>query len=238
MATYNGEKFIDQQVKSILDQLSSNDELIVSDDHSTDNTIGILHSFNDARIKIIYNNGVKGHVGNFQNALSNAKGDYIFLADQDDIWFDNKVEVMISYLENYDVVCCDCEIVDENLITIAKSYYNYIGSGPGLFKNFLRNTYMGNCMAFKKEVLELALPIPYDIPNHDLWIGITADLFYKPYFIPQILGMHRRHDLNASNTFDIKTPTSFVIKIGKRVTVLKNTPRLFTRSLLKKISRN
>src|ERR1700722_16776290 len=91
MATYNGERHIYKQVKSILDQISPQDEVIVSDDYSIDGTIDILKSFNDARIKIFTNEHKKGPVGNFENALSKASGDIIFLADQDDEWFSNKI---------------------------------------------------------------------------------------------------------------------------------------------------
>ena len=226
MATYNGEKYIYQQTKSILDQLCEHDELIVSDDGSNDNTIQILESFKDNRIKIYYNTGDKGPNMNFENALKKVNGSFIFLADQDDIWFDTKIKTMVSYLKHYDLVVCDCSIVDDDLNIITASYFKHANSGAGFFKNFGRNTYMGNCMAFKRELLTLILPLPTKIPNHDLWIGVVADLFYKPYFIQQILGMHRRHNSNASNTFDIKVKTSFWQKINKRLLVGRALPRL------------
>jgi len=232
MATYNGEKYIYEQTQSILGQLGAGDELIVSDDGSTDNTIPVLKSFKDDRIKIFSNKGNKGPVGNFQNALENASGDYIFLADQDDVWFDNKIAVMVSYLDKYDVVNCDCKVVDNDLSTLKESFFEHHHSGAGFIKNFKRNTYMGNSMAFKKEMLPLILPFPPNIPNHDLWIGVVADLFYKPYFIPQILGLHRRHNSNASNTFDIKIKTSFWQKVNKRILVLRNLPGLFYRKII------
>ena len=84
MATYNGEKYLREQVGSILTQLGENDELVVSDDGSTDSTIDILKSYNDPRIKIFINTGRHGVNSNFENALRHADGDYIFLSDQDD----------------------------------------------------------------------------------------------------------------------------------------------------------
>jgi glycosyltransferase involved in cell wall biosynthesis len=232
MATYNGEKYIYEQTKSILDQLKLSDELIISDDGSTDNTLGILKSFGDERIKIFYNEGNKGPVGNFQNAIEKAKGDYIFLADQDDIWYKNKIAVMVSYLKTYDVVNCDVKIVDNDLVTLKESFFQHAKSGKGFLKNLKRNTYMGNSMAFKKELLPVILPFPDNIPNHDLWIGVAADLFYKPYFINQTLGLHRRHESNASNTFDLKIPTSFWEKVNKRILVFRNLPKLFFRKYI------
>jgi len=234
MATFNGEKYIYEQVKSVLDQLSAEDELIVSDDGSRDGTIQIIQSFSDKRIKIFYNENKKGPVGNFENAIRNAKGEYIFLADQDDIWFDHKIKVMLSYLQQYDVVNCDCSVVNENLEVICHSYFKYINSGPGFIKNLKTNTYMGNCMGFKRGIIKVALPFPSNIPNHDLWIGIAADLFYKSYFIPEILGLHRRHGNNASNTFDVKIKTTFWQKINKRLIIFSHLPQLFVRKMKNK----
>ncbi len=234
MATYNGEKYINQQVDSILCQLGINDELIVSDDGSTDNTINLLVAYNDDRIKIYRNNKQKGPNGNFENSLEKATGDYIFLADQDDIWFENKIELMKSHLADYDLVICDCRVVDDELKTLADSYFNYINSGAGFIKNLKRNTYMGNCMGFKRDVLKIALPFPLNIPNHDLWLGVVADLFYKPLFIHQVLGLHRRHSFNASNTFDIKIKTSFLRKLQKRQMIISQLPFLFVRRYLGK----
>ncbi|WP_295674725.1 glycosyltransferase family 2 protein [uncultured Mucilaginibacter sp.] len=231
MATYNGEKYIYQQAKSILDQLSPNDELIVSDDGSTDGTLKVLEDFNDYRIKIYKNTGMKGPVGNFQNGLAYVTGDYIFLADQDDIWFDTKIKTMVALLKEYDLVICDCSIVDDSLNVIKPSYFEHANSGAGFLKNFKRNTYMGNCMGFRKKMLPLILPFPPAIPNHDLWIGVVADLFYKPYFLKEVLGMHRRHEKNASNTFDVKIKTSFWQKINKRVLVGRALPKLLAKKL-------
>lgn len=232
MATYNGEKYIHQQVVSIIEQLGNDDELIVSDDGSTDRTLKILNEFDDKRIKIIFNKNKKGPIGNFENAIRTSNGQYIFLADQDDVWFDNKIEVMVACLQQYDVVNCDCQVVDNALNVICPSYFNYINSGLGFIKNLRTNTYMGNCMAFKRNVLEIALPFPDNIPNHDLWLGVAADLFYKPYFLPEILGLHRRHENNASNTFDIKFKTSFWKKINKRLILFYHLPKLFIRYLI------
>ena len=90
IATYNGEKYLREQLDSILPQLAESDEVIVSDDGSTDGTIDLITSLNDPRIKIVSNSGRKGYVGNFENALKHTTGDYIFLSDQDDIWYPNK----------------------------------------------------------------------------------------------------------------------------------------------------
>lgn len=165
IATFNGEKYIREQLNSILFQLSLQDEVIVSDDGSTDNTISIIKSFNDKRIKII--DGVYRHSPtlNFENALKEAKGDYIFLADQDDVWKDDKVKICLKWLQHYDCIISDAEVTDENLKITSPSLYQLMNIKSGRVYNILyKNGYTGCCMAFTKRVKEAALPFPKDIP--------------------------------------------------------------------------
>ena len=113
MATYNGETYIKEQIESIINQLSSSDELIISDDKSTDNTLKIINEFKDPRIKIYIHEKDHGFVKNFENALEKAKGDFIFLSDQDDIWLPNKVAATLKELEYYDFVVSDCITINK-----------------------------------------------------------------------------------------------------------------------------
>ena len=100
LATYNGSKYIKGQIESILPQLSPEDELIVSDDASTDETSNTVLSINDNRIRLVTNESVHGITGNFENAINLAKGDYVFLSDQDDKWLPNKVELFMAEFKN------------------------------------------------------------------------------------------------------------------------------------------
>ena len=111
MATFNGEPYILQQLISILSQLGEEDELIISDNGSSDKTLSIIESLNDPRIKI-FNYKYLSISGNFENAIKNANGDLIFLSDQDDIWMDGKVESFRNALKCASVVLSDCVIVD------------------------------------------------------------------------------------------------------------------------------
>ena len=142
MATYNGEKYIKEQIKTILDCLEENDELVISDDGSTDNTLGIINSFNDDRIVLI-EGPQKGIKQNFANAIKNTSGEYIFLSDQDDIWEKDKVTEVIKCFEkeNCTLVVHDAEVVDENLNMVMSSYYSYRNSGKGIIKNIYKNDY-------------------------------------------------------------------------------------------------
>ena len=108
MATYNGEKYIHRQLVSILNQIDFDDEVIISDDSSTDNTLSIVKQFDDHRIQVFTNQGVSGPVGNFESALFRASGDYIILADQDDFWLPKKVDLVKSLLQDNDLLLSDC----------------------------------------------------------------------------------------------------------------------------------
>lgn len=124
MATYNGAKYIKEQVDSILQRLDDNDRLVISDDCSSDNTVDILKSYADPRIKIFHHTPdkkdhkySKGHylsTKNFENALINAKGDYIFLSDQDDIWENDKVRVSMEDLSKHDLIVSNHSIIDKD----------------------------------------------------------------------------------------------------------------------------
>lgn len=199
VATYNGEKFIREQIDSILCQLSSDDEIIVSDDGSTDGTIVIINCIGDKRIRIIEGPRKHSPTFNFENALKEAKGDYIFLADQDDVWKTNKVEVCMKWLQKYDCVVSDAEVTDSNLNPLYPSLYAIMQVRHGrIYNTIWKNGYTGCCMAFRRNVLKASLPFPKNIPMHDIWIGNVAAYKYNMKFIPDKLIMFRRHNETIS----------------------------------------
>lgn len=202
MATYNGEKYIKEQIDSILCQIGEEDELIISDDGSTDNTISLVEqTYADRRIKIVYNEGNHGYTPNFYNALKHAKGDYIFLSDQDDVWLPNKVETVINALQNANFVHSDAVIVDDKLHIINESHDEANKVKRGFIPNLLRSRYLGCCMAFDRKVLESLFPVPCytnDYP-HDLWIALVAEYYFTTTKIDKPLILYRRHGGNASD---------------------------------------
>ena len=221
MATFNGSAHIFEQLDSILKQIGISDEVIISDDSSTDSTIHIIKSFKDHRIKLFENQLYKNPIFNFENALSHAKGEMIFLSDQDDIWHENKVVSMLKALENADMVVCDCSFINDENIIILDSYFELVKSRPGLLRNLTKNSYFGCCMAFKSKVLKKALPFPKDIPMHDIWLGFISDLFYTPVFLPERLTYYRKHNNNASIASDVISNLSIYDKVRFRINTIK-----------------
>lgn len=204
VASYNGEKYIREQLNSILRNLSGEDEIIVSDDGSTDGTPDILKEYQTGEIPVRVINGPgKGIKQNINEALLHCRGKYIFLADQDDVWRDNKVETVMKYLgrEGCSLVCHDAQVMNHDLTEVVMpSFFSYRGSKPGFLNNLLKNRYMGCCMAFERELLSFALPIPIEIEMHDQWIGMIHDMREKnSLFIPDRLLLYRRHTSNVSD---------------------------------------
>lgn len=229
IATFNGEKFIREQIDSILCQIADTDEIVISDDSSTDQTLAIIRSYNDARIILLERRSCRSPVFNFENAIKNSRGDVIFLADQDDIWDTHKVVHMLSALDENSMVISDCKIINDYNETLIESFFAKAQSGNGFFKNLYKNTYLGCCMAFKREVLIKALPFPKDIPMHDIWLGFVCELFFKSVFIPEKLTFYRKHDNNTSTALNIRNDYSFYKKLMFRINLIKYLPLLLVR---------
>lgn len=216
IATYNGEKYIKEQLTSILSQLSDQDELILSDDCSTDNTLEIVRAFNDSRIRILEGRRFGSPAFNFENALKNATGDVIMLSDQDDIWREDKVACVLAALKNCDLIVSDAQIIDGDGQIIADSFFTLRGSVRGYWNNILKNSFLGCCMAFKKECLKYILPFPRKIAMHDIWIGLCVELYGKTLFLPEKLIKYRRHGSNASQAAE-KSRYSITYRLKYRI---------------------
>lgn len=214
IATHNGEKYIKEQLDSILCQLSSDDEIVISDDGSTDYTLKIIEGYNDPRIKIYTMvhklKGLKSHyyvTMNFENALKHAKGDYIFLSDQDDVWMPNKVEVCMRSLQNYDMVLHNLQCVDGDLKVLNRNIY----SNSFRPKNYLmrRGKHYGCALAFRRRLLHYILPFPKKLVLHDFWIGIIGETFGSFEFLDVPLTKYRIHATNTSGRSQKKNSLSY-----------------------------
>lgn len=203
LATFNGLRYLPAQVDSILMQLTDQDELVIADNGSDDGTWTWLGSLaqQDPRIRLFQNLESRGVVANFNFALQQCRGDYIFLADQDDLWYPGKISTLCDVFAKSGkilLVQSDADLIDEQGNVIAPSFYALRRSGPGFWKNFARNSYQGCTLAVRRELLDLALPIPGKVPMHDMWLGLLAELTGQVRFIPDRLTSYRRHSENLS----------------------------------------
>ncbi|MCQ2342195.1 MAG: glycosyltransferase [Paludibacteraceae bacterium] len=221
--------FIKAQLESILPQLSADDEVIISDDASTDNTLQIINDLHDSRIHILHHTPytksrfpMDKTTHNFENALMHAKGDYIFLSDQDDIWLPNKIQQMLNALQKADLVVHNCQVVNADLQVINNSYFDHIRVHVGAIQNAIRCTFLGCCMAFRRAVLTAALPFPLQGVAHDQWLGIVAGLKFKIALITEPLILYRRHAYTETNCYGTSQLSRWV-QIRYKTFVLLNT---------------
>lgn len=200
LATYNGERFIQRQLETIIEQLGEDDEIIISDDGSTDDTLRIIEGLHSPLIHVYINNGEHGYTPNFENALRYAHGEYIFLSDQDDVWLPRKLEICMNALKTCDFVVSDALIIDADGNKIFPSFFDKRRHFQGFWGNMLTMGYIGCCMAFRRKLLERVLPFPSDhrLCTHDNWILLIALGYYKVKILDEKLVGYRRHGRNAS----------------------------------------
>lgn len=230
LTTFNGEKFIKEQLQSILSQLRDTDEVIISDDGSSDTTIDIVRSFKDKRIQL-YNNQFKDVIKNFEFTLEKANGDIIFLSDQDDIWFEDKVTNYLELLEGNDLIFSNLSVFKDN-VQEGRPMFNTKKNHNGFMKNFIKNHCVGATMAFKANLLKYVLPFPNHIEMHDMWIYFISSIYGKTHYIQTPTIHYRRHGENLSNTGNRTTNSVFKI-IGIRLTWIKTIAQRVVKISLK-----
>ena len=216
LATYNGEKYLNQQIDSILQQLRDGDELIVSDDGSTDRTLELLMDYQKACDNITVVKGPQdGFSSNFGNAIMHANNDIIVFSDQDDIWCKNKIvqtcetfkdssvttmlHTMFTFREN------DLKATGEITIT----YHS------GVLRNFIKSCYWGCCMAVRRDFLRRFFPFRTHCVGHDQLIGLMTEKYGKIAFVDQPLIWHRLHTTNTSRPKTLNQMFDFRIELRK-----------------------
>lgn len=213
MATYNGAEYIREQLNSFLDQMVQPDELVVCDDVSTDNTIDIIKQFQKTapfEVKLFQNETRLGYGQNFGKALSLCSGDLIFLSDQDDVWFPNKIATICDLTDtNPDkyLFMNDALVTDKNLVSSNHTKIGQIKSAGFKIDNFVQ----GSCCAIRKELLKIILPIPTDITGHDNWLVQLATYLDVKYIYSTSLQYYRIHEESTSTYFVNKTRKTHIL---------------------------
>lgn len=200
MAVYHGEAYIEAQLDSILAQLHPGDEIVVSDDCPGGKTEELVRrkAGQDPRVRYVRGPG-RGPVANFAHAISLCGGEAIFLSDQDDIWMPDKAAKVAAALEQGALlVLHDACVTDAQMHPTEPSFFLTHGSRPGFWRNLIRNSFMGCCMAFRRELCEAVLPFPAGLPMHDQWIGLIATRLGRVVFLEEPLLYYRRHGGNVS----------------------------------------
>lgn len=222
MALHNGEEFLRQQIDSILPQLAADDEVVISDDGSCDNSLSIVESYADKRLKIIIFRQLKKQkhsnvyaAKNFENSIKSAKGDYIFLCDQDDIWMPTKVAACLEQLKKYDLVQHNLLEVDNDMKSLGLHFKNGFQFNNYFIKG---NSYHGCAIAFRREIIDYILPFPSNLALHDYWIGMLTEIKGKVKYIDEPLMYYRLHGKNISQY----NSNSLLYKISHRLYIMFN----------------
>jgi glycosyltransferase involved in cell wall biosynthesis len=220
IATFNGSKFILIQLNSILCQLNQIDELVIVDDCSNDDTLDIIKNIGDSRIKIYSNEQNVGHVKSFEKGISLAKGEIIFLSDQDDFWLPNKIDVMSKFMvnNNFDMIISAYYLtkvqgfISGSIMNIeqSKKIFNLISIITG------RNNYFGSLMCFKSGFVSKLVPFPSGIEAHDLYIAIKINLTGKVGHLNMPLVIRTITGYNLTNR-----DRSLIKKIKSRIYLIK-----------------
>jgi len=231
--TYNGEKYLREQLDSIYAQTYKNIEVLAFDDGSTDETVKILHEYH-LKFGLQYTVHPKnlGFLKNAEYSLKACTGDYIAPADQDDIWKEEKLEVLINSIGNNILIYADSSTMDEKGKKFDDQYFgsnlNLIDGNEPL-KFIFHNTVSAHAMLFKRELLDKSLPIPPDIGYHDWWLAFCASCLDNIILYPKPLVYYRRHEqqvTNASNDENYSLLERFRVReqrvVKQRTTILKN----------------
>jgi hypothetical protein len=202
MTVYNGGPFLRQQISSVAAQLRPEDELIVVDDASTDESVEIVAQFAAPNVRLVCSSSNMGLRKTLQRGLMLARHEIIFLCDQDDVWLPGKRDACVAAFSHDPrilVVLTDAEVIDRHGKVISRSFIADRGGFDGTAVGTLwRNRYLGCAMAIRATLLKLALPIPARAPMHDMWLGVMGHLSGEVEYLPKPYLQYRRHDMNLT----------------------------------------
>ena len=207
LASFNGERYIHEQIDSILSQSFQDFELIISDDGSKDATPKIICDYakKDRRIKPILNQQNLGFKRNFERAIRNCNGNFVALSDQDDVWYPNHLEVLLKNIGESDLCAGDADMVDENNVARGEtlSFADGVHLVPPMHKiiwrlMFIQNPLQGASMLLRRDFLDKVLPIPDGVPTHDRYFTACATCHKGAVYIQQPITRYRQHGNNVT----------------------------------------
>lgn len=199
LASFNGATYIEEQLDSILASLGANDEVIVSDDGSTDRTVERVRRIGDPRIRLITGGERLGYQDNFARAFAASKGAFIFFSDQDDICLPARVPLSLAQLAHSECVCGDATVVDETLSPLHESHFRNRKARFSAASIFFRPSVIGATMACRRTFVEAFLPFPQGVP-HDMWLSIQAARRGSLAVVGEPFILYRRHATVVSAT--------------------------------------
>jgi len=208
MATFRGERWVEEQIASILGELGPQDELVVVDDASDDATPQILGQIQDPRVRVLLQRENRGYVRTFETAMLAARGDVLLLADQDDVWVPGRVGRMVEDLASG-------EVVATNLATLGgpdaipgpygqRSWRLRAKVGGRRVRDVLgvlagNRPYFGCAMGVRRGALDVLLPFPpFLVESHDLWIALYGNVTGTMVHDETVSVLRRYHDQNTS----------------------------------------
>ncbi len=210
LATYNGERFLEEQILSILNQTYTDIQILVYDDHSNDDTSMIIDRFAKSHpelIKRIPSQHKYGSSGSFSHLLEHSTSKYIMFADQDDVWLPTKVEQTFNKMKEIEkigkpaLVHSDLRVVNAKLKEVNGSFWNYSCLFPSkastLNRLLVQNVITGCSMMINRSLLEKAYPIPEEALQHDWWMGLVAAAFGEIGIVEQPTLLYRQHGGNS-----------------------------------------
>jgi glycosyltransferase involved in cell wall biosynthesis len=202
MAVYNGLPYLREQMASVLRELRLEDELVVVDDRSTDGSLAWLQGLDDPRLVLLPNDQNLGVRRSFERALGACTGEVVLLCDQDDVWLTGKRDALalpFAQDPNCTAAISDAQVIDGLGAILSPSFMAGRGGfRGGWWSTLFKNRYLGCCMAIRRDVIALGLPIPPRAPMHDMWFGMLAVSCGRVHYVPQPYVQYRRHDRNVS----------------------------------------
>jgi glycosyltransferase involved in cell wall biosynthesis len=226
LCTYNGVRYLEQQLDSLLAQTYPHFEIVVSDDCSADSTLEILHRYaqRDSRFRVVEGTENVGLTKNFERVLGLCKGEYIAPCDQDDVWLPNKIERLVERLGNRCLAYCDSLFIDKDGVSLESRMSDVVpmisttDTVPFVFSNCVS----GHAMLFRREILQFAFPVP-KVFFYDWWLAIIASAMGGIAFCDEPLVLYRQHDANITDALHRRDQEEMPYVRGSALWYLRET---------------